>query len=171
MNVKRIFFYLGLLFLVIFVSFEIAYASVGQNFGGQITKTKETDIQRLEKDHKCTPADVGSSDSNYSTTGSDNSGGGSSSDSGSGNSDSSDKKDSSSSTEWKTIEIRPVGKSPMKYFISSGTKSKTGTTPTVNQLIIGKYSGKVTVTCVRADPPDTQRVELDKITLFGTSRK
>jgi hypothetical protein len=127
---KKGFIYIMLLYLILFVSFDITYASSGQVFGGRITKTTETQIESYQN----------------STYECDMQGG-------------------------KAIEIKPI-KGPTKYFIPSGTKSKTGTTPTSGQLIIGKYSGKTTIQCNNTvEPWDTQTVSLDTITLFGTSKK
>ena len=72
-----------------------------------------------------------------------------------------------------TIEIETIGSpkgTPTSYFISAGTKSKTNTKTRNGQLIIGKYSGKTTITCIRPEPEDIQTVVLDTITMYGTSK-
>ena len=70
-----------------------------------------------------------------------------------------------------SITIRPI-KSPATYIIPAGVISKTKTTPRSGQWILGKYSGKTTVTCTRACPPAicTTTATLNTITLFGTSK-
>lgn len=72
-----------------------------------------------------------------------------------------------------TITIKSVVKSaPTTYFISSGTKSKTGYSPRAGQQIKGLYSNsKTTITCIfQGTPPSTSTVQLTPITLYGTSR-
>jgi len=73
-----------------------------------------------------------------------------------------------------SIEIKPIGSppgTPTSYLIPSGTISKTKTTPMASQLILGKYSGKTPITCTyKGYPPNIQIVNLDNITLFGTSK-
>ena len=73
-----------------------------------------------------------------------------------------------------SITVRPIGSpamTPTEYFIPSSVKSKTITTIKYNQWILGKYSGKTTITCTRICPPAfcTTTVTLDTVTYFGTS--
>ncbi|KKQ88029.1 MAG: hypothetical protein UT09_C0005G0011 [Parcubacteria group bacterium GW2011_GWF2_38_8] len=72
-----------------------------------------------------------------------------------------------------TISIIPIGSpagTPASYFIPTFITSKTRTTPSVGQLILGKYSTKTPITCIfKGIPPVTVVVNLDTITLFGTS--
>jgi len=78
-----------------------------------------------------------------------------------------------------SILIRPIGSpagTPNNFLIPSYVTSKTKTTPTSSQLIMGKYNGKTTITCRKPCPPPPGReciatVTLDNITLFGTSKK
>lgn len=72
-----------------------------------------------------------------------------------------------------SITIKPIGSpigTPTSYFIPWNTISKTKSTPMNGKLIMGIYSGKSNVTCIRPEPPDTQTVVLDTVTLFGTSK-
>ena len=73
-----------------------------------------------------------------------------------------------------TISIAPLGSpvgTPTSYFIPFGTFSKTGYSPRVSQLIIGKYGWKTTIPCTSATvPPIVTTVWLDTINLFGNSR-
>lgn len=72
-----------------------------------------------------------------------------------------------------SLTIIPIGSpllTPIEYFIPSFVISKTGTIPTRDQLILGRYSGKTMITCTRPKPPDVKTVSLDTINLFGTSR-
>jgi len=72
-----------------------------------------------------------------------------------------------------SISIIPMGSpisTPSSYFIPSYVVSKTRTTPTIGQLILGKYSGRTMISCMFPYPPSTIAVSLDTITLFGTSR-
>lgn len=70
-----------------------------------------------------------------------------------------------------SIEINPI-KGPSSYIIPSGTISKTGYAIRSGQWILGKYSGKTTVTCTKqcGETECTSTAILDTITLFGTSR-
>lgn len=69
-----------------------------------------------------------------------------------------------------TIQINPI-KGPSSYIIPAGTISKTGYKTRTGQWIIGKYSGKTTITCTfQGEPPATETVTLDTITLYGTSK-
>ncbi|MFH1608915.1 MAG: hypothetical protein ABH951_02795, partial [Patescibacteria group bacterium] len=69
-----------------------------------------------------------------------------------------------------TLEVNPI-KGPSSFAISSGTQNKTGYKIRSGQWIIGKYSGKTTITCIfQGEPPSTQTVTLDTITLYGTSK-
>ncbi len=72
-----------------------------------------------------------------------------------------------------TIQIRSKGVKgyqPTEYIIPTGLISKTKKTVKANQLIMGRYSGKVSITCVyQGVPPVEETVQLDKITLFGNS--
>lgn len=70
-----------------------------------------------------------------------------------------------------TIQVKPI-KGPSSYIIPYGVKSKTNTTPSVGQQVIGKYAGKTSVICIlEGDPPITITVTLDTINLFGTSKR
>ncbi|MFA5095542.1 MAG: hypothetical protein WC447_02705 [Candidatus Paceibacterota bacterium] len=71
-----------------------------------------------------------------------------------------------------SISITPIGSpigTPTDYFIPSYITSKTRTTPTMSQLILGRYSGQTMITCTNP-AGDVQIVSLDTINLFGTSR-
>jgi len=70
-----------------------------------------------------------------------------------------------------SIEIDPI-KGPSSYIIPASTTSKTGYATRTGQWILGKYSGKTTVTCTKqcGETECTSTVTLDTITLFGTSR-
>ncbi len=74
-----------------------------------------------------------------------------------------------------SIEIRPKGKKgyqPTSYIIPSGTISKTKHAPAVNQQIVGKYSGKTSVTCIyQGFPPVEETVTLDTIKMYGNSAR
>ncbi|HEY4477956.1 MAG TPA: hypothetical protein VJB09_01635 [Candidatus Paceibacterota bacterium] len=74
-----------------------------------------------------------------------------------------------------SIEVRPKGKKgyqPTSYIIPSGTISKTKHSPAINQQIVGKYSGKTTVTCVyQGFPPVEETVQLDTIKMYGNSAR
>lgn len=74
-----------------------------------------------------------------------------------------------------SISIMPIGSpfsTPTSFFIPSFVTPKTRTTPAPHQLIIGKYSGQMTIICILpSNPPDVQTVSLDTIILFGTSRR
>jgi hypothetical protein len=72
----------------------------------------------------------------------------------------------------KTITIRPVGKYPTSYLIPYGVKSRTIGLPTAGKWILGLYNPiKTPITCTfRGLPPATTIVNLDSITLYGTSR-
>jgi hypothetical protein len=72
-----------------------------------------------------------------------------------------------------SILIIPIGSpigTPVSYLIPYTVPSKTETVPTIGQLILGIYGGKMEITCIRAYPPLTITVPLDTITLFGTSQ-
>ena len=72
-----------------------------------------------------------------------------------------------------SISITPIGSplgTPTSYFIPFYNISKTGTSIMTGQLIIGKYSWKTPITCIRLEPPSIKPVFLDTITLFGTSK-
>ncbi len=70
-----------------------------------------------------------------------------------------------------TIEIKSV-RGPTSYMIPWSVKSKTNTTPTSGQQIIGKYSGKTSITCtLKTYPWSETTVSLDTIYLFGTSKQ
>jgi hypothetical protein len=74
-----------------------------------------------------------------------------------------------------TISILPIGSSiltPSDYFIPSYITSKTGTIPSINQYILGRYSTVATIPCTSTTtPPVTKTVSLYTIDLFGTSRQ
>ena len=74
-----------------------------------------------------------------------------------------------------TFTIKPIGSpagTPMSYFISILTKSKTGNSLSVGQLILGKYAGKTSITCTLKSYPFTvQTVILNRVSLYGTSNK
>ncbi len=69
-----------------------------------------------------------------------------------------------------SIAIKPI-KGPVDYFIPLSTTSETKKKPATRKLIMGKYSGKTTITCTRICPPAfcTTTVTLDTVTYFGTS--
>lgn len=69
-----------------------------------------------------------------------------------------------------TINIKPT-KGPANYFIPFSTISKTGKTVSANKWILGKYSGKTTITCTKScgETMCTDTATLDTITMFGTS--
>ena len=74
-----------------------------------------------------------------------------------------------------SITIKPIGSpffTPKSFFIPSYVTSKTHTTPTDGQLILGKYSGQMTIECTLQTEAgvDVKTVTLNTITLFGTSR-
>lgn len=74
-----------------------------------------------------------------------------------------------------TIEILPIGSSagtPTSYFIPSYVKSSTRTTPKAGQLIMGKYSGTTSITCIWTGETLTRTrvVPLRTVNYFGTSR-
>jgi len=71
-----------------------------------------------------------------------------------------------------TIEIISY-KGPTSYFAPSSA-NRTRTTLSPNQKILGKYSGQITIECIRVNPDGTtsqENVLLDNITLFGTSKR
>jgi hypothetical protein len=75
-----------------------------------------------------------------------------------------------------TISIVPMG-SPASttatdFFIPSFVTSKSRTTPRSGQLIVGRYAGKTTITCIQQidEVEDIQTVILDTINLFATSK-
>lgn len=74
-----------------------------------------------------------------------------------------------------SIEVRKKGRKgyqPTSYIIPAGTISKTKHTPAANQEIVGKYSGKTSVTCVyQGFPPVEETVTLDTIKLYGNSAR
>ncbi|MFN4181285.1 MAG: hypothetical protein ACK4FA_01125 [Candidatus Paceibacteria bacterium] len=74
-----------------------------------------------------------------------------------------------------SIEIRPKGIKgiqPTSFLIPPGTISKTKNTPRAGQKIVGKYSGKTTVTCIfQGIPPVEETVQLDTITMYGNSAR
>lgn len=74
-----------------------------------------------------------------------------------------------------TIEITPINVKglimPYSYAIPNAVKNKTGFPIRTGQWIIGKYSGKTTITCIlEGDPPLEETVTLDTISLYGTSK-
>jgi len=71
-----------------------------------------------------------------------------------------------------SITIYPIGSSPVSYIIPYGVVSKTGTTPSSGQWILGLYSlTKTSVTCIfQGVPPVTTTISLDTISLYGTSK-
>ncbi len=74
----------------------------------------------------------------------------------------------------KSITIIPLGSptgTPTSYFIPWAVVSKTRTTPTTGKSILGKYTGRTIINCVRpGNPPTYATVSLNTITLFGTSK-
>lgn len=73
-------------------------------------------------------------------------------------------------TPGESIEITPI-KGPSSYLIPSGTSSKTGFPLSPSQWIIGLYGNPTTIICILpGDPPTTQYVNLNTITLFGNSQ-
>ncbi len=74
-----------------------------------------------------------------------------------------------------TIEIKPIGSpagTPHSYFIPSFIRPKTGNISRIGQLIMGKYFGKTTISCIQTmdGVTDIQTVPLDTIILYGTSK-
>jgi hypothetical protein len=73
-----------------------------------------------------------------------------------------------------SISIIPIGSplnTPNYYFIPSYVIPKTRTTPTINQLILGKYGEETVITCtLPSNPPEVKTVMLKTIDFFGTSR-
>jgi len=73
-----------------------------------------------------------------------------------------------------SISIFPIGSpagTPLSYFIPPYITSKTRTIPRSGQLIIGKYSSPMVITCTSPYPPFiTIPVTLNTIILFGTSK-
>jgi len=72
-----------------------------------------------------------------------------------------------------SITIKPVGSYPATYVITWATKSKTNTTPTSGQWILGLYNPmKTIITCTKPCPPTicTTTTSLNTISLFGTSK-
>lgn len=74
-----------------------------------------------------------------------------------------------------SITIRPARSSyPTSYIIPAGVESKTETTPTAGQAILGLYSPtKTTVTCTKECGPTecVTTVTLDTLKMYGTSKK
>ncbi len=74
----------------------------------------------------------------------------------------------------RTITILPIGSpvgTPTEYFIPFSTISKTRYPINYSQLILGKYVGKSTITCILKTYPFTVTpVMLDIITIYGTSK-
>ncbi|MBP6865978.1 MAG: hypothetical protein KBC12_00330 [Candidatus Pacebacteria bacterium] len=72
-----------------------------------------------------------------------------------------------------SIEIRPKGMKGFQqtsYIIPAATISKTKHAPSVNQQIVGKYSGKTSVTCIfQGEPPLEETVTLNTIKMYGNS--
>lgn len=67
-----------------------------------------------------------------------------------------------------TITIRSI-KGPTTYIIPATVMPKSGGTG-AGKWIMGKYSGKTMITCIlESEPPETRTVDLDTITMFGTS--
>ena len=74
-----------------------------------------------------------------------------------------------------SVSVLPIGSpsgTPTNYFIPFYVLSKTRTTLAPHQWILGKYSGtQTTITCIyKGTPTHTQTINLDTVTLFGTSR-
>lgn len=82
-----------------------------------------------------------------------------------------------------SIEILSF-RGPTSYFIPTNVKSKTNTTPSAGQYILGKYSGTTTITCKRESGEtggswfssgisifSAIPVTLPNVTLFGTSKR
>jgi hypothetical protein len=77
-------------------------------------------------------------------------------------------------TTGETFELTPLKglKVPTGYMIENGTKNSTGYKIKSGQWIIGKYSGKSSITCTLKMTPFTEStVELDTITIYGTSKQ
>lgn len=70
------------------------------------------------------------------------------------------------------IDIKPVGSYPTSYVIPSGVRSKTNTTPTVGQSILGNYTPTVTsISCTDEKYPyDVVTLTLPTIEMYGTSK-
>lgn len=78
-------------------------------------------------------------------------------------------------TSGSTIEVTPINVKgltmPYSYAIPNSIKNKTGFPIRSGQWIIGKYSGKTTITCIlEGDPPLEEVVTLDTISIYGTSK-
>jgi hypothetical protein len=73
-----------------------------------------------------------------------------------------------------SIEVERIGtkeKTPTAFFIPANTKSKTGTVPMAKQLIIGRYSGTTSITCLSNEKyRGAKTVSLTNISMFGTSK-
>lgn len=71
-----------------------------------------------------------------------------------------------------SIDIKPVGNYPTSYVIPAGVKSKTNTTPTVGQSILGNYTPTVTsISCTDEKYPyETITITLPTIEMYGTSK-
>lgn len=74
-----------------------------------------------------------------------------------------------------TIEVTPISSKmsmPYSYIIPYGVENKTGFSLRDGQWIIGKYNGTTTVECIfQGEPPVTQTVTLETITIYGTSKQ
>jgi len=69
-----------------------------------------------------------------------------------------------------TITISPVGKYPTSYLIPYGTTSKTKKPLGKNRWILGVYKGvKTAIICTNEETGVTTQVNLNPITLYGTS--
>jgi len=70
-----------------------------------------------------------------------------------------------------SITIYPVGSYPTSYLIPIGINSKTRNSIRSGQYILGLYATSMPITCVfRGHPPVTTIVNLNTITLYGTSK-
>jgi hypothetical protein len=71
-----------------------------------------------------------------------------------------------------TIEVTPI-KGPTAYY-APYSANRTRTTLAPGQKILGKYSGSITIECVRVNEDGTTSQEdvlLDMVTMFGTSKR
>jgi hypothetical protein len=69
-----------------------------------------------------------------------------------------------------TIEIQRT-KTPYSFMIPYGTHNASGFPDRDGQHIVGRYKGTETIICtLDEDPEVTETVQLDKITLYATSK-
>lgn len=140
---KKNFLYAVLLCLILLFSTSIVYASYS-NFAGLITSLFAKDFGGKITDSQKASKIKELENSNYSCA-----------------------------VAGKSIEINPQKKTfPTSYYIPPSVTSKTKNQLMNNQQIIGKYSGKTTITCIfNGEPPTTQIVTLDTMKIYGNSKK